>query len=193
MAGNPESGNNKERPSSQEVVHEDEAPGKRYSLSDDAANDLVEKKKVPPVGYKESDADAWIKDSSFWDNFESISWKNGEFLKDFVNDTLLIWSQDKGSIEEVRRAFRMEDFYGEIAEVFVSMRVDGDRYYFDFNIVRGDGTSKKYSLNFARREDIVEVGGEVEFYLKNISIKELIYSKSAKKPKMKQWRVSGES
>ncbi|MEK7085999.1 MAG: hypothetical protein AAB953_03225, partial [Patescibacteria group bacterium] len=94
-------------------------------------------------------ADSWIKDSFSWDNFESISWKSGEFLKDFVNETLLVWSQDQGSIETVKRSFRMGDFSGGTAEMFISMHVDAGRYYFDFNFVRTDGTSKKYSLNFA--------------------------------------------
>ncbi len=191
MAGNTESGNNiGKRPFSQEILHESEAPEDRYALSDDAAADLVEgKTDKAPVEYKESDADSWIKDSFSWDNFESISWKSGEFLKDFVNETLLVWSQDQGSIETVKRSFRMGDFSGGTAEMFISMHVDAGRYYFDFNFVRTDGTSKKYSLNFARREDIVEVGGDVKAYLEQIAEKEAVYATHKKKP----WHVSGEA
>lgn len=190
MASNTESGSgSKEQPRSQETVRGNEYPKKRRSLSDDTASDLIEEdKKVPPVEYKESSVDSWISDNAYWKNFENISWQNGEFLKSFVNEMLLTWSQDKNRLEEVKQAFKMEDFSGGEGELFVSMHIDGDRYYFDFNFVRNDGTSRKYSLNFVRREDLVEAGGDISFYLEEIAKKEETYSKRKKKP----WHVSGD-
>lgn len=188
MARNTEPGSSREQPHQKETLRETEYPKKRYSLSDAAAKDLVEEEKVPPVEYKESNVDAWVSDNAYWKNFENISWQNGEFLKSFVNEMLLTWSQDKGRLEEVKQAFKMKDFSGGEGELFVSMHIDGDRYYFDFNFVRNDGTSKKYSLNFVRREDLVEAGGDIEFYLKEIADKEEGYSKRKKKP----WHVSGD-
>lgn len=187
MARNTESGSSREQPLLQETLMENESPEKRRLLSDDTAVDLVEKEEnVPLVEYKESNVDSWISDNAYWKNFENISWQNGEFLKSFVDEILLTWSQDKNKLKEVKRAFRMEDFSGGDGELFISMHIDGDRYYFDFNFVRNDGTSKKYSLNFARKEDIVEAGGDIEFYLKEIADKENKYPKHKKKP----WHVS---
>lgn len=187
MARNTESENSREQSRQKETLREDEYPKKRYPLSDAVAKDLVEKKK-PPVEYQESGVDAWVSDNAYWKNFENISWQNGEFLKNFVNEMLLTWSQDKGRLEEVKQAFKMEDFSGGEGELFVSMHIDGDRYYFDFNFVRNDGTSRKYSLNFARIADIVGTGGDIEFYLNEIAKKEESYSKRKKKP----WHVSGD-
>lgn len=190
MASNTESGSGgKEQPRSQETVRENGYSKKRRSLSDDTANDLIEEdEKARPVEYKESNVDAWVSNNAYWKNFENISWQNGEFLKSFVNEILLTWSQDKGGMQEVKRAFRMEDSPGGEGELFVNMHIDGSRYYFDFNFVRSDGTSRKYSLNFVRREDLVEAGGDIEFYLKEIADKEEGYHKHKKKP----WHVSGD-
>lgn len=166
----------KEKSKKQFIRLEDEISGEAISSPDDAK-----------VRFSEEDSNADSIDSYMSLPVDNADWGKGELLKQQVDEMLIVWSVDKKALPLAVRAYRIEGLGKADSLMFSKIEIKSDRYNFDFIFRRTDGTVKKYNLNFPRREEIFESGGDVEFYLKEIAAKEDRYASGERK---KPWHVS---
>ncbi|MBI5753856.1 hypothetical protein HZA40_01785 [Candidatus Peregrinibacteria bacterium] len=156
-------------------------------LMNETAGDLVSSPKESSVNFSEENLQKKDIDPLMSLPFEQANWQNGEFLKQQIDELLLAWSADKQKLDSTTRAYSLEGLGKAGVILFFKIEIKDDRYYFDFTFRRADGTVKKYGLNFARRKEIFQAGGDVEFYLKQIVEKE---EKAALNKREKPWHVA---
>lgn len=158
-------------------------------MEDETSGELISSPSEAKVRFSGNDLNAENIDPYMSLPVNNADWGKGELLKREVDEMLMVWSGDKETLPSAVRAYRIEGLGKADSLLFFKIQIESDRYDFDFIFRRADGTVKKYNLNFPRREEIFESGGDVEFYLKEIAAKEERYVSGERK---KPWRVSGQ-
>lgn len=156
-------------------------------LEDETSGELISSPAEAKVRFSENDLNADNIDSYMSLPVDNADWGKGELLKQQVDEMLMVWSGDKETLSPTVRAYRIEGLGKADSLMFFKIQIKSDRYNFDFIFRRADGTVKEYNLNFPRREEIFESGGDVEFYLREIAAKEERYASGERK---KPWHLS---
>lgn len=163
---------------------------KRFiSLQDEISSEVISFPSEVKVRFSENNLNPDQIDSYMSLPVNNADWGNGELLKRQVDDILMVWSGDKVVLPLVVHVCKIKGLGKADSLMFSKLQIKKDRYDFVFIFKRFDGTVKQYNLNFPRREEIFEAGGDVEFYLKEIAAKEERYALGKRK---KSWHVSGQ-
>lgn len=178
-----------ENPDSKVNISEEKGKSKKrfIRLQDEVSNEMVSFPSGVRVNYSENDLNADNIDPYMSLPVENADWGKGELLKQQVDEMLMIWSGDKAVLPLAVRVYKIEDLGKADSLMFSKLQIKKDKYDFVFIFKRSDGTIKQYNLNFPRREEIFESGGDVEFYLKDIAAKEERYASGERK---KPWHLS---